>query len=137
MNETRSVCHSLHACPPSPLPSFLPNQGGTTGVDLWVSTAPAFGKNGSYGDLTYGAAAVQRIENHARLQNGQPLYLNLALQVDHDPQEAPQRFQDLFKGIYPKRAMFNAMSAVLDEAVGNVTAALKKVNMWDDTLLVG
>jgi len=92
--------------------------------------------NGTYGDLIYGAAAVQLIQKHARDNKDQPLYMNLALQVDHDPQEAPQRFLDLFKGVYPQRAMFNAMSAVLDEAVGNVTQALKSSGMWDDTLLV-
>lgn len=116
--------------------SVLPRQSGNTGVDLWQSTAPAYGLNGTYGDLIYGAAAVQLIQNHASADKDQPLYMNLALQVGHDPQEAPQRFLDLFKGVYPQRAMFNAMSAVLDEAVGNVTRALKSSGMWDDTILV-
>ena len=31
---------------------------------------------------------------------------------------------------------YNAMTRVMDEGIGNVTAALKARGMWDDTLFV-
>lgn len=57
------------------------SQGGATGVDLWLSDAPARGLNGSYGDLVYASRALGLIQQHAQMYADEPLYLNLALQV--------------------------------------------------------
>ena len=47
-------------------------------VDLWRQKSPAYGENGTYGDLMYVAAAEKLIREHP---TDTPLYLNLALQV--------------------------------------------------------
>jgi arylsulfatase A-like enzyme len=63
-------------------------------------------------------------------------HIAAAVQVDHDPQEAPPSYVARYPGIYPARATFNAMSSVLDDVVGNVTAKLQALGLWDNTLLV-
>lgn len=114
---------------------------GATGVDLWEGDAPAYGVNGTYGDLIFAERAVSIIESHAAAaaekQQTPPLFLYVALQCAHDPQEVPDLFADLYPdGIYPARRVFNGMSSVIDDAVKNITDALKRQNMWDDTLLL-
>ena len=61
----------------------------------------------------------------------------LAYTVTHAPEEAPARYVDL----YPKkwvagRRVYAGMASALDESVGNLTASLKALGMWDNTLLV-
>jgi len=61
----------------------------------------------------------------------------LAFTVTHSPIEAPQRFLDLYpKSWVDGRRTYAAMASALDEAVGNVTTALKSTGMWDNTLLL-
>ena len=66
-----------------------------------------------------------------------PLFLYLAFQNVHDPSEAPSRFEDLYPpSIYtPRRRGLSQVSAV-DEALGNLTGALRLKRMWQHTLLV-
>lgn len=59
-----------------------------------------------------------------------------SLQVAHDPVESPQRFQDEYDPSTCPDVGQYAMNAVVDEAVKNVTEALKAKGMWDNTLLV-
>ena len=74
-----------------------------------------------------------------------PLFMYLAWQSVHcvegpDPEQlkAPQRYIDAFNATIPhlQRRVFAAMTTTLDEGVANVTAALKRAGMWDDTLLI-
>ena len=51
--------------------------------------------------------------------------------------QAPDRYIAPYRWVEnPGRRNISAMVTVLDESVGNVTAALKRHGMWDDTLLV-
>eukprot|EP00045_Choanoeca_perplexa_P008761 m.82283 g.82283 ORF g.82283 m.82283 type:complete len:548 (+) comp14613_c0_seq1:100-1743(+) len=108
-------------------------QGSHIGVDLWNNSSPAYGKNGTYGDLLYRQAALDIIVKH---DPNLPLYLNLALQVDHDPQQAPQSYINRYPNIYSARATFNAMSSVIDDTVGDVVQALKSTGLWDNAIVV-
>lgn len=55
-------------------------------VDLYNSTSPAFGKNGSYGDLMYVAETERIIAEH---DTSKPLFFYHAFQVNHAPMEVP------------------------------------------------
>ena len=49
----------------------------------------------------------------------------------------PQNYKDLYPdAMYSSRLMLGAMVSAMDEGVGNITAALKKTNQWDNTLFV-
>lgn len=56
----------------------------------------------------------------------------------HEPYQAPQRFQDLYRGtgLCPQRVMLQAMVSVVDELVGNLTAKLEDTGMLPSTVLV-
>eukprot|EP00040_Diaphanoeca_grandis_P001071 m.17406 g.17406 ORF g.17406 m.17406 type:complete len:490 (+) comp11501_c0_seq1:50-1519(+) len=102
-------------------------------TDLWDSYKPGFGMNGTYGDYLYAGRAVDTIMRHDQTT---PLFFYLALQCAHDPMESPQRFQDLYSPATCPDVVEYSFSSVIDEAIGNVTAALKAKNMWENTLMV-
>ena len=73
------------------------------------------------------------------------MFLYIAWQSVHsvegpDPEQlkAPQSYIDAFNALIPnlQRRVFAAMTTTLDEGVGNVTAALKRTGLWEDTLLI-
>ena len=81
-----------------------------------------------------GADAVKLIEAH---DGAKPLYLYLAFNAPHTPYQAPQEYVDRFKDISdPTRRVYAAMIACLDDAVGNVVAALDKKGMRSNTLIL-
>ena len=110
---------------------------GCQGVDLFASTKPAFGRNGTgYGSLTHSAEAVKVVNAH---DTAAPLFLYVALQVMHGPLQVPSEYSARYHrtGNYSEAyAIANGMATVADEALGNVTAALKAKGMWNTTLLV-
>ena len=71
-------------------------------------------------------------------RTGAPLFLYLAWQSVHSPDQAPQRYIDSFASTISNvhRRTFAAMVKALDEGVANVTARLEKHGMLNDTLIV-
>ena len=90
--------------------------------------------NGTYSTEAFAAEAIRLISEHDKHTS---MYMYLSLQVVHGPLQAPQRFVDMYKEIKNKnRHMKAAMVTAMDEAIGNITAALKKIGMWNDALIV-
>ena len=108
---------------------------GCAGVDLYESTHPALGLNGSYATFTYTQRAVEIVEEH---NASVPLFLYMALQVMHAPQEVPTRFSALYpaKTYSDDYAIMNGMASAADEALANVSSALRAKGMWANTLLI-
>eukprot|EP01006_Ploeotia_vitrea_P031365 TRINITY_DN63688_c0_g2_i1.p1 TRINITY_DN63688_c0_g2~~TRINITY_DN63688_c0_g2_i1.p1 ORF type:complete len:520 (+),score=55.66 TRINITY_DN63688_c0_g2_i1:23-1582(+) len=101
-------------------------------VDLWADTKPAWGRNGTYSCYLYGQQAVSWIEQH---DTNKPMFMYLAFHDTHAPYEVTNNFRD------PKvkehfRQTMQAMLTCVDQATGNVTAALKAKGMWNNTLMV-
>ena len=74
----------------------------------------------------------QQQQQHQQQQSlaevtAQGFFLYFALHNTHSPIEAPARFVALYNFSLAKRNVFNAMVSVVDEAVENVTQALKEV----------
>ena len=78
---------------------------------------------------------MDRISKH---NPATPLFLYLAFQAVHSPDQVPQRYIDPYNATIPdlKRRTFAGMLSCLDEAVGNVTAAIAAAGMEQDTLVV-
>ncbi|XP_067658427.1 arylsulfatase B-like [Haliotis asinina] len=67
----------------------------------------------------------------------QPLFLYLPFQNVHSPTEVPKIYEDKFPHVVNAgRRVFSGMVNALDEAIGNVTDALKKKGLYDNTLFL-
>jgi arylsulfatase A-like enzyme len=103
-------------------------------TDIWNTDQPGFGLNGTYGDFMYVGRAVETILAH---DASVPLFYYLAMQCAHEPMEAPQRYKDLYDAKTTPSVVEYAFSSIIDEAIGNVTAALRTKKMWKSTLMAG
>ena len=104
------------------------------GLDFRRNTAVVSNMTGVYSTYAFSAEAERIVSEH---DSSQPLYLYLPFQAVHEPLEAPQRFVDMYAHVKDKkRRVFSAMVTAMDEAIGNVTNALKNRSMWNDTLMV-
>ena len=117
--------------------------------DLWEQNTTNFpgnialGMNGTTGDeQTYSGyiftkRVVDEIERHGNEFSNRPLFLYFAMHNTHAPIEAPKRFVDMYSNIEDeKERTFLAMVSVVDESVQNVSSALRRNGMWNDTLFV-
>lgn len=104
-------------------------------VDLWSTDRPAYGKNGTYGSYIYSTEVQRIIEQH---EKEKPLFMYVALQVMHAPQEVPPEYSAKFPS--PKYsqdyAIEQGMGNMADEVFGNMTKALRLRGMWENTLVV-
>jgi arylsulfatase A-like enzyme len=124
------------------------NEGGhfttthaCTGLDIWTENGPAIGRNGTYSAELYGAAAVDFVHQHAALAHASsPMYLQVEYFVPHAPTNPGPPSHYIVGPFEPLadrvRANYSGMVVSMDQALGNLTDALKSTGMWEDTLLV-
>eukprot|EP01060_Flectonema_neradi_P027388 TRINITY_DN369_c0_g1_i1.p1 TRINITY_DN369_c0_g1~~TRINITY_DN369_c0_g1_i1.p1 ORF type:complete len:535 (+),score=142.76 TRINITY_DN369_c0_g1_i1:2509-4113(+) len=100
-------------------------------------------KQGVYSTHLFSDEVVRLIHAHAPQKDEVPFFLYFPLQAVHGPLEAPQSAIDPFESVIPhnssagKGRMTKAgMISVMDEAVGNLTKALRDTGMWDSTVLI-
>eukprot|EP00045_Choanoeca_perplexa_P013861 m.159069 g.159069 ORF g.159069 m.159069 type:complete len:493 (+) comp16480_c0_seq3:1-1479(+) len=110
--------------------------GCQVAFDLYNGTiGPYYADAGVYGDYLYNKLALDIVSNHDSSRG--PLFMYYAAQVMHAPQEAPQRYVDLYNNSYSQDYRIEqGMAAVADEAFGNLTTALKRQGLWDNTLII-
>lgn len=102
-------------------------------VDLTANATPAVGLNGTYSGSLYGSHAVDAVISGSKQKN---FFVNFWMQNTHAPFEVPEAYSNLYNFSDTKLNVFNGMVSVVDEAVGNVTATLKSLGMWDNTLVI-
>ena len=67
----------------------------------------------------------------------QPLFLNYAPHLVHEPLEAPKRYIEKFAFVpWPERQAYAAMTNMLDDIIGSIEDALKARGFWDNLLLI-
>eukprot|EP01006_Ploeotia_vitrea_P060009 TRINITY_DN75143_c0_g1_i1.p1 TRINITY_DN75143_c0_g1~~TRINITY_DN75143_c0_g1_i1.p1 ORF type:complete len:527 (+),score=79.25 TRINITY_DN75143_c0_g1_i1:32-1612(+) len=95
----------------------------------------AWEAHGTYSTEAFTTRAVDIINTH---NQDKPLFLYLAYQAVHAPSEVPHSYVVPYIGkIHDHhRRIFAGMLSCMDEGIGNVTKALKKVGMYDNTLFV-
>ena len=120
---------------------YTEREGGcnkTPIVDLWDTDKPATGVNGTgpdnYEEALFAERLQQVVSNH---DTSTPLFLYYAPHIVHSPYEVPDRYLQKFNFIdYKPRQTYSAMVKYLDDVVGNLTSALKKVGLWDNLLFI-
>ncbi|CAN9502795.1 unnamed protein product [Ophioblennius macclurei] len=108
---------------------------GLCGYDLHDDEEVAWGQEGKYSTTLFTQRARKILESHD--PDDRPLFLLLSLQAVHTPLQPPKSY------IYPYRDMANvarrkfaAMVSTVDEAVRNVTYALRKYGYYRNSVIV-
>jgi arylsulfatase B len=124
-----------------------PQEGG---IDLFRNNRPAYGENGTYTAYLWSQEAVRVIEQNAARntlaakRNGhpvQPMFMYLALHNVHQPVEAPPEFlqhypADDYNATTIPRRYYNSMAFSVDQVIGNVTRALQRTGMYNNTIII-
>lgn len=92
-------------------------------------------ERGNYSTRVFTERAVNIIRSH---DQEDPLFLYIAYQGVHSPNEVPLQYSDMYKNRNwtSERKLYAGMLTSVDEGIGNVTAALKSARMWDNTVIV-
>jgi arylsulfatase B len=79
--------------------------------------------------------ALRIIRTHKKTK---PLFLYLPFQSVHAPLQVPEVYKDMYANTTGdvNRATLLGMVTAMDDAVGNITAVLKKKGMFENTLMV-
>eukprot|EP00931_Biecheleriopsis_adriatica_P012761 TRINITY_DN11397_c0_g1_i1.p1 TRINITY_DN11397_c0_g1~~TRINITY_DN11397_c0_g1_i1.p1 ORF type:complete len:554 (-),score=37.98 TRINITY_DN11397_c0_g1_i1:215-1660(-) len=113
--------------------------GGPTGcgplVDLWNTTGPARGKNGTaYEEEMFTNNTLDVIDRH---NTSEPLFLFHAFHQIHAPLEVPAEWEYRFSFLQNEyRRKYAAMVAYMDDALGQIVRKLQDKGMWQNTLMV-
>ncbi|TSL34534.1 Arylsulfatase J [Bagarius yarrelli] len=108
---------------------------GMCGFDLHEGEEAAWEQDrGIYSTHMYTQKAVRILASH---NPRQPIFLYLAYQAVHSPLQVPARYLERYKSIPNlQRRKYAAMVSCLDEAMRNLTLALKRYGYYDNTVLV-
>uniref|UniRef100_A0A3B3WUU8 Sulfatase N-terminal domain-containing protein n=1 Tax=Poecilia mexicana TaxID=48701 RepID=A0A3B3WUU8_9TELE len=108
---------------------------GLCGYDLHDNESVAWGQEGKYSTMLFTQRARKILESRSPMDG--PLFLLLSLQAVHTPLQPPKSY------IYPYRNMANvarrkfaAMVSTVDEAVRNVTYALRKYGYYRNSVII-
>ncbi|KGL73743.1 Arylsulfatase I [Tinamus guttatus] len=107
---------------------------GVCGYDLHEGEKVAWDQSGKYSTFLYAQRVSKILASHSPKE---PIFIYVAFQAVHTPLQSPKEY------IYRYRSMGNvarrkyaAMVTCMDEAVKNITWALKKYGYYDNSVIV-
>ncbi|CAM1306618.1 Uncharacterised protein g4415 [Pycnogonum litorale] len=108
--------------------------GRCQGLDFRDDTRVVLDKNGTYSTSIFRTRALQIIEDHPKER---PLFLQLSFQAVHYPLQVPERYLRHYWNVEDRaRRTYSGMVSALDEAVGDVVDALKRNDLYENTVIV-
>ena len=100
--------------------------------DLWENEKELF-DNGKYMTEMISEKAVDTIRKMH--EQNKPFFLYVSYNAPHYPMHAPKKYIDRFPNLPPDRRIMAAMLSAVDDGVGEITAELKRLGIWDDTVI--
>ncbi|KAH3763666.1 sulfatase 1 precursor [Pelomyxa schiedti] len=123
--------------------SHISQDGGFSGYDFRNGSKPnvlspvALNCDGVYSTYLLSAESVRLIQEHSKNYGNGGLFLFLSFQSVHDPLEVPKEFTEPYNAIDDmNRRLMAGMITAMDQAIKNVTDALKANGMWNNTILI-
>ncbi|KAL5008889.1 hypothetical protein ScPMuIL_014470 [Solemya velum] len=99
----------------------------------YLAPEPAFSRRPT--GNTFAKRAITIIESNNASQT--PLFIYLPFQSVHSPNQVPKKYENMYPSIKnDSRRIYCGMVTALDEAIGNITAALNKHGYMDNLLIV-
>lgn len=103
------------------------------GIPDWYKNGKPLEEEG-YDTALFAQAAADVIRTH---DQSRPLFLYLAFTAPHTPYQAPQAYLDRYANVADaSRRAYAGQVTAMDDAIGQVLAALDEAGMRDDTLIV-
>lgn len=90
--------------------------------------------NGTYSAVLLGAAAVDFVTRYRSPET--PWFMYLAFQSVHSPLEAPAECLARYANLSGSQRTRAAMVSAMDDAIGNLTQALRETEQMEDTIIV-
>nr|XP_023685143.1 arylsulfatase I [Paramormyrops kingsleyae] len=107
---------------------------GMCGFDLHDGETVAWGQGGKYSTHLYTQRVRKILASH---DPRQPIFIFLSFQAVHTPLQSPKGYIYQYRGMSNvARRKYAAMVSVVDEAVRNVTYALRKYGYYQNSVLI-
>ncbi|XP_033124090.1 arylsulfatase I-like [Anneissia japonica] len=107
-----------------------------SGYDFRRNASVEWDYDGVYSTIVYAQEAVDIISDH---DPDEPMFLYIPFQAPHTPYQVPSEYSDPYNGTINDmdRLLYAGMVACMDEAIGNITEALKaNADMYNNTVIV-
>lgn len=101
-------------------------------------------ERGNYSTHLFTREAIRIIKEHATKttstnNNNEPLFLYVAHQAVHEPNEVPNEYLKLYENYTSwstQKKIYAGMLSVADESLGNITKVLQDTGLWNDTIII-
>lgn len=100
--------------------------------DLWENDREIY-DNGKYFTEMVSDKAVEKIRQMN--ESEEPFLLYVAYNAPHYPMHAPHKYVDRFPHLSGDRRIMAAMISAVDDGVGQITDELKRLGIWEDTMI--
>ncbi|MFK7695238.1 sulfatase-like hydrolase/transferase [Paenibacillus sp. HJGM_3] len=98
--------------------------------DLWHNGKEVW-SNGRYMTELITEKTVDYIQTHKE----EPFFLYVAYNAPHYPMHAPEKYMERYKHLPWDRQVMAAMISAVDDGVGEIAAALKRADLYEDTVI--
>ena len=108
------------------------------GYDRRSNETVSVNDSGHYSTHVFTRKAVDVITSHVENRETKPFFLYLSYQAVHNPLQVPEAYVKPYATSIDdnERRTYAGMTSCLDEGVLNVTTALEKHGLWNNTILI-
>ncbi|XP_058576071.1 arylsulfatase I [Neofelis nebulosa] len=107
---------------------------GVCGFDLHEGESVAWGLSGQYSTMLYAQRVSHILASHSPRR---PLFLYVAFQAVHTPLQSPREYLYRYRTMgNVARRKYAAMVTCMDEAVRNITWALKRYGFYNNSVII-